>query len=127
MFAAAIDASLRGKVVGYAYAITRHGAILRSGAGGLRRLAIDGGALPFTTSTQAQTASTAKTIYATALIKALATVASPSTRGPSRSSPSCWKRGPGVSNLTFRQILNHTSGLPKASCNGGDAYECLLK
>jgi CubicO group peptidase (beta-lactamase class C family) len=122
-----ITGTLDGNVVGYAYAIARHGAIIRSGAAGLRRLAIDGGELPFTTKTQAQTASAAKTINATAIIKAL------NDRGLSVDQrvapylPSCWKKGKDVDSLTFRQILNHTSGLPKVSCNGGDGYLCLLK
>ena len=45
--------------------------IVRSGAGGARRLTIDGVWLPFTTDTAAQTASAAKPINATAIIKAL--------------------------------------------------------
>ena len=52
-----IEAKLDGRVFGYAFAIGHNGGILRSGAGGLRRAAFDGGKLPFTTHTQAQTAS----------------------------------------------------------------------
>jgi hypothetical protein len=126
-FASEIDRQLGGKVVGYAYAISRNGGIMRSGAGGFRRLKVDGGALPFTTKTQAQTASTAKTINAAAIIKAL------DDRGLSVDTkvapflPDCLKLGRSMSTLTFRQILNHTSGLPKVSCNGGSPYDCLVK
>ena len=121
-------------MAGYAFAIARDGGILRSGAGGRRRLAIDGQNLPFTTTTYAQTASAAKTISAAAMIKAL------DDRGLSVDSrvapflPDCVEQGPGVSTLTFRQILNHTSGLPGGkksgtgtSCNGQDPYDCLMK
>jgi hypothetical protein len=115
--------------VGYAFAIARHGAILRSGAGGDRRLSQDGGRLPFTTHTQAQTASTAKTINAAAIIKALYDrgLTVDTKVGPFL--PSCWERGKDVATLTFRQILSHTSGLPKAgsACNFGDGYKCLLE
>ena len=118
----------RRDVVGYAYAIARHGAILRSGAGGNRRLSQDGGRLPFTTHTQAQTASTAKTINATAIIKALYDRGLTVDTKVAPYLPSCWDRGKDVATLTFRQILSHTSGLPKAgsACNSGDGYKCLL-
>ena len=115
-------------VVGYAYAIAHNGAILRSGAGGDRRLSQDGGRLPFTTHTQAQTASTAKTINATAIIKALYDRGLTVDTKVAPYLPSCWERGKDVATLTFRQILSHTSGLPKAgsACNFGDGYKCLL-
>ena len=105
-----------------------HGAILRSGAGGNRRLSQDGGRLPFTTHTQAQTASTAKTINATAIIKALYDRGLTVDTKVAPFLPSCWERGKDVATLTFRQILSHTSGLPKAgsACNSGDGYKCLL-
>ncbi len=116
------------RVVGYAYAIARHGAILRYGAGGDRRTAKDGGRLPFTTKTQAQTASTAKTINAAAIIKALYDRGLTVDTKVAPFLPSCWERGKDVATLTFRQILSHTSGLPKAgsACNFGDGYQCLL-
>jgi len=115
--------------VGFAYVIAHNGAIFRSGAGGARRLSQDGSRLPFTTHTQAQTASAAKTINAAAIVKAL------NDRGLTVDTkvapylPSCWERGKDVATLTFRQILNHTSGLPKAgsACNFGDGYTCLLE
>lgn len=126
-FAQEIRDRLDGSVVGYAYAIARNGAHLRSGAGGLRRLGSDGGARSFTVDTQAQTASTAKTINATAIVKAL------NDRGLSVDSrvgpflPKCLKQGQSMGTLTFRHILSHTSGLPKARCNGGSPYDCLVK
>ena len=65
-FETQIRTQLNMNVVGYSYAIARHGAILRSGAGGFRRLGIDAGARSFTTGTMAQTASAAKTINSSA-------------------------------------------------------------
>jgi CubicO group peptidase (beta-lactamase class C family) len=118
---------LDGNVVGYAFAIARDGAIMRSGAGGRRRLGIDGGAQNFTTATRAQTASAAKTINAAAIVKAL------HDRGLSVDAkvrpflPSCLKLGQSMSTLTFRHILSHTSGLPRVSCNGGSPYDCLVR
>jgi CubicO group peptidase (beta-lactamase class C family) len=126
-FASRIDTTLGGRVVGYAYAIARDGAFIRMGAGGRRRLSIDGGARNFTTDTQAQTASAAKTINATALIMAL------QARGLTVDStvkgflPKCLKLGKNMSTLTFRHILTHTSQLPLVSCNGGSPFDCLVK
>ena len=126
-FASEIDKALRGNVVGFAYAIARDGGFMRTGAGGFRRLSADGGRLPFTTKTQTHTASSAKTINAAAIIKAL------NDRGLTVDAkvkpflPKCLALGKSMSTLTFRHILGHTSGLPKVSCNGGSPYECLVK
>jgi Beta-lactamase len=132
-FVAELAGKLDRHVVGYAFALAHSGAVLREHAWGSRRAAIDGGALPFTPNTKSGTASAMKTVNATAIVKAL------NDRGLGVDSkvapflPSCIKQGPGVSTLTFRQILNHTSGLrgargfdPEESCNGRDPYECLL-
>jgi CubicO group peptidase (beta-lactamase class C family) len=120
-------------VTGYAYAIARHGALLRSGAGGFRLNGADGGEKPFTTDTMSQAASTSKTLTAVALVKAL------HERGISldtpirRYLPTCWKRGPLVDGYTFRQLLDHTSALPRTvacpndSTGRADPYECLRK
>lgn len=126
-FASGISGALSGNAVGWAYGVAHEGAVLRSGAGGARRTAADGGRLAFTTKTRAQTASAAKTINAAALLKALREAGLDVDTKVQSFLPSCWQRGTGVATLTFRQILNHTSGLPKVSCNFGDGYECLVK
>ena len=126
-FASQIDSALRGNVVGFAYAITRDGAFMRSGAGGFRRLGADGGRLPFTTKTQTHTASSAKTINAAAIIKALHDRGLTVDTKVKPFLPKCLTLGKSMSTLTFRHILGHTSGLPKVSCNGGDPYECLVR
>ena len=125
-FAWAIEKKIEGKVVGYAYALSKDGALRRSGAGGLRRHALDGGNLPFTINTQAQTASAAKTIFATAIVKALLDRGLTVDVKVEPFLPSCWKKGFDIGSLTFRQILDHTSALPDIGCNGRDPYECLL-
>ncbi len=133
VFANTIKAKLDGRVFGYAFAIGHNGGILRSGAGGLRRAAFDGGKLPFTTHTQAQTASAAKLITATAIVKALHERGLTVDAKVTPFLPSCLKRAGNISSLTFRELLNHTSGLSGArdtpaagSCNGQDPYQCLL-
>jgi len=126
-FAELIRKALEGKAIGYSYAIGRDGALIRSGAGGARRLPQDGGRAPFTVNTQSQAASTSKTLTAVALVKAL------DDRGLSVDSrvapflPSCLKQGPGVNTLTFRELLDHTSGLSEPSGCKDDPYGCLKK
>ncbi|EHR70949.1 penicillin-binding protein, beta-lactamase class C [Burkholderiales bacterium JOSHI_001] len=123
-FAASIRTTLDGNTVGYAYAIAQRGALIRSGAGGLRRLRQDGGAASFTTSTQAQTASAAKTITAVALVKALHERQLSVDDKVSPFLPDCWTQGPGMGELRFRDLLDHTSGLTEPSCRE-DPYGCL--
>ena len=106
---------------------------MRSRAWGVRRAAVDGGALPFTTKTQAQTASAAKLVSATAIVKALHDRGLTVDAKIAPFLPSCIEKGPGVTTVTFREILSHKTGLRGArgfdkeeSCNGRDPYECLL-
>jgi CubicO group peptidase (beta-lactamase class C family) len=134
-FVSEIAKEVDDRVVGYALALAHSGAIARSRAWGVRRHAIDDGALPFTTKTQAQTASAAKLVSATAIVKALYERGLNVDAKIAPFLPSCMEKGPGVSTITFRQILTHTTGLRGArgfdskkdeSCNGRDPYECLL-
>lgn len=132
-FGSRLASTLNGNVVGYAYVLMKNGAFIRSGAWGSRRLAIDGGKLPFTTHTQAQTASAAKLVSATAIVKALRGRGLTVDAKVKPFLPSCIETGKSMSTLTFRDILDHTSGLPGArgtatagSCNGQDPYQCLL-
>jgi CubicO group peptidase (beta-lactamase class C family) len=120
-------------VNGFAYAIARNGAFLRSGGWGNRINKPDGGPKPFTTSTMGQAGSTSKTLTAVALIKALYQhgISLDATIG--KYLPSCWKKGPNVSRYTFRGLLNHTTALPRTppcktdSTGRSDPYDCLLR
>jgi hypothetical protein len=134
---------LEPNAVGGAYAILRHGAFLRTGAFGHRRLGIDGGSsrcgpndcnVDFTTKTQAQTASAAKLVSATAIVKALRDRGLTVDAKVKPFLPSCIDTASSIGTLRFRDILDHTSGLPgargtatKGSCNGENPYECLLE
>jgi CubicO group peptidase (beta-lactamase class C family) len=125
------DALAADGVTGFSYAIAQNGVVVEKGSGGLRITGADGGPKAFTSTTMSQAGSTTKTFTAIALIKAL------HDRGISLDAtigkylPSCWARGPAVESYTFRQLLNHTSSLPRsASCPNdktgrGDPYECL--
>jgi Beta-lactamase len=131
-FARTIDDRLgRGKVVGYSYAITLNGSVVRKGAGGYRTRGVDG-YRPFTVDTQSSTASTVKTISAAIMLHVL------HRRGISLNAkvepylPACWKRGPGIGELTFRHLLTHTSELEEAAGKIGvscadDPWRCLAR
>ena len=126
LFARGLVGRLNGHVVGFSYAIARNGAVVRSGGGGFRRLHQDGGDARFTADTMAQAASASKTITAAALIKAL------DERGLSVDTkidkylPRCWKKGPSVRGLTFRDLLGHHSLLPQGTNCSDDPLACIL-
>jgi CubicO group peptidase (beta-lactamase class C family) len=133
-FVRGISDALDKKVAGYGIAISHRGAVVRTGAGGVRRHAIDGGALPFTPNTVSQTASAAKLVTAVAIVKALRDRGLTVDARVAPFLPSCLEQGPGIGTLTFRQLLDHTSGLSGArgfdsqqSCNGRDPFDCLVE
>ena len=132
LFADAISSALAAdRVTGFSYAIAQNGMVVKKGSGGFRITAADGGPKAFTPTTMSQAGSTTKTFTAVALVKALHDhgISLDATIG--KYLPSCWKRGPAVESYTFRQLLNHTSSLPRSdSCprdktGRGDPYECL--
>lgn len=123
-FAEYIDNQLAGTVVGYGYAIGQGTTLKRANAGGHRQLAVDGSQLPFTTQSQAQAFSTSKTITAIAMAKAL------HERGLSVDDtieshlPPCWTLGSNVEYVTFRNLMDHTSGFSRGIF-GTTPYENL--
>jgi hypothetical protein len=124
-FASLIRTALEGKTIGYSYAIGRNGALIRSGAGGYRRLAQDGGREKFTVNTQSQAASTSKTLTAVALVKALKDRGSSVDANVAPFLPNCLEQGPGINTLKFRELLDHTSGLSEPGGCKDDPYGCL--
>jgi hypothetical protein len=121
--------------VGHGWAIAQDGQVVRSGSAGLRRLSSQANgfapALPYTTGTLSETASTSKTVTLLAVLHALR------LRGLSVDSPVAphlplhWTRGPGMDTVTFRQILSHgtmptpSAGLFYPSGCSVDPYGCL--
>lgn len=117
-----IQAALDGNTVGYAYELGQGDAILRSGSGGHRKLSGDGGPLPFEITTQSQTFSTAKTVSAVAMVKALTDRGLSVNNSIAPFLPACWEQGEGIEDVTFRDVLDHTSGM---STSGSDPYESI--
>lgn len=132
-FAAGVDAYFRNNVVGFGYAISRDGKVVRSGGGGNAYLSVTNEGFdinqPFGTATQSDIASSSKLVVATAVMKEL------EARGMSIGSevasyfPSCWDLGEGWDDMTFRRLLTHTSGLvrPGGSVLDEDATGYLFQ
>lgn len=110
-FSAAINQALTGRFVGYGYAIARKGAIIRTGAGGSRRLPQDGGRLSFEARTSSQAASFSKAFTAVALAQALRQRNLSFNDKIAPFLPKCWKPGPGMTAMTFADLAGHMSGL----------------
>ena len=127
-FAQAIDRAFRGKVVGFAYAITKGDRIVREGAGGDRRRPPDGSRLPFTVDTQNESASTTKLVTAAIVIRTLEEKKISLDTTVARYLPSCWEKGSGINNrrygLTLRDLLGHR-GLTRPSSCSTNPYHCL--
>lgn len=110
--ASVIEAHMKNSdAVGWSYAISGYGAILRKGAGGSRQLKQDGGQRDFTTGTMAQAASFSKLVTAATLAKALKDTGHDFGDQIAPFLPQCWtKRGPGISGMTFGDIASHHTG-----------------
>ena len=117
-FAAAWDKYFRGHVVGFGYAISHDGKIVRSGGGGSRYLkgTDKKSTLPnlaFTANTQSDIGSSSKLIVATAVIRELGLRGMPLTSKVAAYFPSCWKLPADMQTLTFQDLINHQAGLTR--------------
>lgn len=112
------------KATGYAYAINVDGQLKRSGKDGVARRAGDNQnvALDQSPTKRMNIASVTKTITAAAVLKAIQdkkAVGHPNLTIHSKVDPflpPAWVRGPGVKELTFRELLSQYSGMNN---NGG--------
>ncbi len=123
-----IDKHFDKKVVGFGWALTSNGKVVRSGGGGNSYLSEGKNgfdiSLPFTSATESLTASTTKLVTATAVMQELA------KRGMSVKSPvfpwypDCWQLGPGMMSLTFERVLDMSSGIfrPSNAVKNEDAW-----
>jgi len=121
----AIEARLKGKTVGYAFAVSYRDQVMVTRAGGMARRAPDAAPRAMTVDEHYNIASVSKTITAAALMQLFN--AGP-RGGPGVDSkaitllPSSWTYGPRVPNMTIRQLLTHRSGI---RCGGDVTYQAL--
>jgi len=112
--------------VGWAYVINQDGNLARSGAFGDARSA-DDGQLDFTTSKHINIASITKFLTAIAVMQLLDERNLTVDDEIEPWLPADWTLGPGVDELTFRDLMSHGSGLNSTNTNfsGTLCYDCL--
>ncbi len=112
--------SFTNQSVGYAYALSQAGQVVRQDGVGQARTGAD---LPQTAQSQTKkmhVASVSKTMTAILMLRLLA------ERGLSVDTaiglflPADWARGQGVNSISFRQLLTHTSGFGQNAPGGSD-------
>jgi CubicO group peptidase (beta-lactamase class C family) len=115
-----IDAAINGKAVGYAYVILHNGVVTAQNAFGQARTAADPPATTMTAEEPFQIASVSKTITAVAVMHLLAAkqISVKSSIAPYL--PPSWPLGQGVDQITFAELLTHTSGFLGAGVVPGD-------
>lgn len=116
-----IRKELDGRVVGYAFVV---GQYPRFGANGWARTFANGKPVPFTPTTKITVASVSKLVTALAAVRVLAKAGKTVNAKIGPYLPSDWKVSAYVKNLTFRRLLNQTSGI-KNYGNGPQDYLAL--
>ncbi|HEY3230143.1 MAG TPA: serine hydrolase, partial [Roseiflexaceae bacterium] len=123
-FAKKLDDQLIGKAVGYEYAVYEGETLSTSGAGGYAVLPH----IPMTADRRMSVASMSKTITATAFMRALEILNAAGANIKINSKiapylPLAWEHGPRVDEMTFKDLLNHVSGL--RSVDDQDLFDSL--
>lgn len=126
LFEANLIAGMGNQAVGWAYAINQNGNLVKDSAFGNARTAADG-ELAFTTTRRINVASATKLLTAIAVLQLLGerNLTVDSLIAPWL--PDDWTRGPGVSALTFADLLSHQSGLNSTNTSFTQTlcYSCL--
>lgn len=119
-------AAVGAQPVGWAYTIGQQGQLARSGADGWARGPVDG-SLPMTIDKKINVASVSKFLTAVAVLQLLDRRKLDLDDKIAPWLPMTWPKGPGVNNLTFRDLLTHTSGLNSQNSNFSQTlcYGCL--
>ncbi|GAA5128740.1 serine hydrolase domain-containing protein [Haloechinothrix salitolerans] len=129
-----IKDTLESETVGFAYAIGEAGQLSRQGGVGLARTSADGGPLAQSAAKDITVASVSKPITTVAALRVLADkgIDVDDPIGPWL--PGTWEPGEGVAEVTFEQLMTHTSGLRQnyetATGEGGKvtaAYDNIRK
>lgn len=103
--------AVKTKVVGYAYSIYDDQRLVKSGYGGLRAKASDDGPKDFTDHTEMGIGSITKSLTAMAALKLMSEKGISVDAPISPCLPDGWKIGPGISSITFRELLTHRGGI----------------
>ena len=102
--------------VGWAYTISKNGNLAKSDAFGKARIAIDGN-VNFTLNKEINIASVSKFYTAIAAMQLLEANNLTIEDKINEWLPDSWTKGPGISELTFKDLLKHESGLQSTNNN----------
>jgi hypothetical protein len=119
-----ICGTLANKVVGYSCEV----GAMRPAFGGLARTATDAPSRPMTPDLVTDIASVSKTMTATAVLQLLAKNNLPITTRISTYLYPDWTQGTNIGQLTFKELLTHSSGfgqLPNNACGNDITYSTL--
>lgn len=112
--------ALDNQVMGHAYVISQGGTMKRSDAWGLARSANDG-EMDMTIHQRMQVASCSKTITTVAVLSILNQFDIDPETSVSGYFPANWVQGAGISNISFNNLLDHSSGLNNRGTQGFNA------
>jgi CubicO group peptidase (beta-lactamase class C family) len=130
-FGEAVEEAMASTAVGFGYAIAYKGKVVRTGAGGLRRIGSPGkpwdSSLPFTAITENAIDSASKAVTAMAVVRALETHGWGLDTLIGEFVPECWDVPLSVRILSFRDLLDHSAGLYYAGSQvcADNPYRCL--
>jgi len=119
-----ICGTLANKVVGYSCEV----GAMPPGFGGLARTATDAPTLPMAPDLLTDIASVSKTMTATGILQLLAKNGLTIDTKISPYLYPDWKQGTNISQLTFKELLTHSTGfgqLPNNACGNGITYSAL--
>jgi hypothetical protein len=112
-----LETQLMGNVAGYAIGLNQNGFPLAQSCWGWAKEPQDGGE-SWTLDTRMHVASLSKIVTAIAMTRLLNDLGLPPTTPIIEYLPAYWVKGPLVENITFDNLLTHTSGLAYQNGNG---------
>lgn len=125
LFEQGIRSRLDGQAIGYAYAINRNGQLVREDGVGSARLAGESPRLQDARK-RMNIASVTKTLTAVALLQLLEQNGIGVNESIAPYLPPEWTLGPGVTSLSFSDLLRHESGLDNNSGASGSNFGTTL-
>lgn len=125
-FEQGIRTAFDGQTIGYAYAINRYGQLEREDANGSSRLPGESTPTLQDPRKRMNIASVTKNLTAVALLQLLEQRGIADTDSIDSYLPPDWTLGPGVANLSFRDLLRHESGLDNNSGASGGNFGTTL-
>lgn len=112
--------SFTNQSVGYAYALSQAGQVVRQDGVGLARTGADQPQTAQSETKKMHVASVSKTMTAIVLLRLLAERGLSVDTAIGSFLPADWTRGTGVNSISFRQLLTHQSGFGQNAPGGSD-------